>query len=459
MDAKIHEFVADFSWDKAESKTRRLAETAFTDSIAAILAGVSLEQVRRTTTALGIDLNQKGDPDSPTVLGFGHRNVTLWEAVLLNGVLAHSCEYNDLFYKRPGHPSAVLVPAALGLGEKLHKSGRQVLEAYLCGLEVAGRINESLMPEHHKKGFHSTSTVGIVGAAMTAGKLLGLPKEKLLYALDLACTFACGLRGNLGYTANSLHVGNAAAGGVKAALYAKAGIQAREDLMTMPGGYICAFEGEAERFQQQMDLLGKVSVFEVPGLLLKKYPVCFSAYQAIEAAMWIKGQYEFTPYDVEEVICETSPHHYLSLPMEWPDNLYGQRFCVPFCVCWILSGHMVNVKELGAVHFSESEMTYLRERFCYRIDPLQAESQSVGSTCIRIRLKNGTIRERREFPKEEDRIENWTLDRLKEKVLLCTRDVLGEAGSEEFWEDIRHFAETEDVAEWLDEKINRRIVR
>ena len=238
MAGRIHEFVFDFSWNKAGEKICELAERAFIDTIAAMFAGVSSEQVRRTSAALEIDLSKKGDLDSPTIIGFGHKSVTLSEAVLLNGVLAHSCEYNDLFYKRPGHPSAVLVPVVLGLGEKLHKSGREVLEAYLCGLEVTGRVSESLMPDHHIKGFHSTSTVGIVGAAMAAGKLLKLSKKELLYAAGLACTFSCGLRGNLGYIANSLHVGNAASGGLKSALYAKAGIQTREDLMTMPEGYI-----------------------------------------------------------------------------------------------------------------------------------------------------------------------------------------------------------------------------
>lgn len=72
------------------------------------------------------------------------------------------------------------------------------MESYVAGLEVMALVNQALLPNAHKMGFHTTSVAGVVGAAAAAGKLLHLPQDGLERALSIACTFACGLRANFG---------------------------------------------------------------------------------------------------------------------------------------------------------------------------------------------------------------------------------------------------------------------
>lgn len=451
MQETIIRFVRDFSLDNVPEEIKERAVRAFTDTVAVILAGSSMDQLQCAARALDIDLAKPAPAREPTILGYGHRQATLTDAVLLNAVAAHSCEFNDLFYGLPGHPSAVLVPVVLGLGERLLKSGREVLEAYICGFEILGRVNEALMPKHHIKGFHSTSTAGIIGAAMAAGKLMDMGEEQLMAACSMACTFACGLRGNFGYTGNSLHVGNAAANGLRAALYAASGIKARTHLLDLPDGYLHAFEGNRRKLDTLLGLLGKQSVLESPGLLIKKYPTCFSTYQAIDAARMLVSEHRIRPEDIEHIECLTSPAHYMSLPCEWTDSVYGQRFCVPFCVCWVLSGGAVTAEAFSEAHYQETALLKLKARLIYGEDPGQCGEKGFGSTLLRLRVKGKGLLEYRAYPNPDERVENWKETKLKEKFYHCCRPSLNLDRTEGLWNACCRLDEIDDIAMWLDQ--------
>lgn len=449
MQEELCSFVKQFTWEGTEEEIRGRAKRTFADAVSAMLAGSRAEQVFMTARALGVDLIQESRGEAPFLVGFGCRKANLLDAVLLNAVSAHSCEYNDLFYGLPGHPSAVLVPVVLGLGEKLHKGGKEVLEAYLCGLEVLGRVNEALMPEHHIRGFHSTSTVGIIGAAMAAGKLLELNCDQLMYACSIAETFACGLRGNFGYHTVSLHAGNAAANGLRAALLAQAGIRARQDLMELPDGYMAAFSGDRKRMERNLKRLGSESVLECPGILLKKFPVCYSAFQAIEASLAIRAAGGISAEDVERVVCLTSPNHAMSLPMEWPDSIYAQRFCIPFCVCWCLNGGNPGVRELSQFHGDDAGLLLLKEKLRYGVDPQQKGDTGFGNTWLQVIWKDGTERSVRAYPDERDRAEHWSESALKEKFRQSAEGLLKESDIDGIWQELGRLEQISDIAGWL----------
>ncbi|MGM9521582.1 MAG: MmgE/PrpD family protein [Oscillospiraceae bacterium] len=448
IEDRICSFISGFSIDAVPENIIRRGERSFFDTVAAAFSGAGMEQLINTAYALELDIS-KADGEGYTILGLGRRKLSLSDAVLLNAVSAHSCEYNDLFYCLPGHPSAVLIPVVLGLGEKLHKSGAEVLEAYICGFEVLGRVNRALMPEHHIRGFHSTSTAGIIGAAAAAAKLLRLEGDKLASALSIACTFACGLRGNFGYTVNSLHVGNAAMNGLRAALYAQSGIRANPGLVDMPGGYIDAFWGSLEKFSDELELLGKVSVFEDPGLLLKKYPTCYSTYQAIDAADMLVREEGICPHEIARAECLTSPNHYMSLPSEWPESVYGQRFCIPFCLAWVLNGGKVSAGSFAMPHFNDTQLIELKDKIYYAVDPGQEGETGFGSTKVTVYLKDGRVLSRRAYPEDKERVEGWSDSAFFEKLSACMSGSVKTEQLEALRGDVYRFTELEDIAVWL----------
>ena len=69
-------------------------------------------------------------------------------------------------------------------------------------------------PRHYQRGWHCTSTLGTIGAAAAAARLLGLDAAAAGHALAIAASEASGLKENFGTMVKPLHAGLAARNGV-----------------------------------------------------------------------------------------------------------------------------------------------------------------------------------------------------------------------------------------------------
>ncbi|HWX09931.1 MAG TPA: MmgE/PrpD family protein, partial [Gaiellaceae bacterium] len=106
-----------------------------------------------------------GGIEEATLIGGRGSRAPAALAALANGTTMHALDYDDFILKRMMHPSVVYVPLTLALGERLHASGDDVILAFVAGVETAARIARAIIPEHYARGWHSTSTIGALGAA------------------------------------------------------------------------------------------------------------------------------------------------------------------------------------------------------------------------------------------------------------------------------------------------------
>src|SRR5213594_5228817 len=68
-----------------------------------------------------------------------------------------------------------LVPSILATGELVRASGNAVLDAYIVGFEIECRLGLVMNPRHyHERGWHCTSSIGTLGAAAAAARMIGL---------------------------------------------------------------------------------------------------------------------------------------------------------------------------------------------------------------------------------------------------------------------------------------------
>ena len=93
----------------------------------------------------------------------GTRVAAPW-AAMLNGTAAHALDFDDYDFPAASHPSAVLVPAVFALAEELGASGADVLDAYVVGYETMACIGKAVNMVHYERGWHSTATLGTLGA-------------------------------------------------------------------------------------------------------------------------------------------------------------------------------------------------------------------------------------------------------------------------------------------------------
>jgi 2-methylcitrate dehydratase PrpD len=223
---EIAHFVARTRYRDIPLEVVRLAQGFILDGLGVALAGSTDECARIVQD----QIRQMAGKEEAAVVGT-RLSAPVAKAALANGVAGHAMDYDDTqlstskeaVYGLLTHPTTPVLAAVLAIGEKQQISGDEFLLAYLTGVEVECRIADAINPRHYQDGFHSTATMGGLGAAMAAGKILRLKETELIRTLGIAASMASGRRENFGTMTKPLHAGRAAENGVTAALLAQAG--------------------------------------------------------------------------------------------------------------------------------------------------------------------------------------------------------------------------------------------
>ncbi|MBI2369034.1 MAG: MmgE/PrpD family protein [Deltaproteobacteria bacterium] len=291
-----------------------------------------------------------------TVVRSGQR-VPVPEAALANGVMAHALDFDDTSWTMIAHPSAAIFPALLALGEVEQASGREVLEAFVIGLEVGTKLGRTMNPEHYRRGWHATATLGALAAAAASARLLRLDVKRTAQALSLATSHSAGLKLQFGTMAKPYHAGNAARAGALAALLAREGFEGAGEILEGPAGFVQLMSGRptpAEGIERQ---LGTPFDILVPGVVQKKYPSCAATHCAIDALLTLRATHGLTAEDVVAIevgVPRLTPGmlHY-DRPVE---GLQG-KFSMPYCLARALVAGAVRVE-----HFTDAAIREPRPR-------------------------------------------------------------------------------------------------
>jgi 2-methylcitrate dehydratase PrpD len=277
---RFAEFIVGTRLGDVPDAERTLAEGAILDGLGVTMAATS-EPAGRMITEYVRDL---GGAEQSTVVGGGFKTSAA-NAAYANGTLAHCLDFDDV--GGFGHPTVVLLPAILALGERLGKSGRDALEAYCVGFEVAANLalGNKRQNVDQIRGFHSTASLGHFAAAAASAKLLGLDVEQTQRALGIAASGSAGLLANLGYHVKPLHAGQAGRNGVTAAELAARGWTASPDVIERPVGWAYAFLGR-ENFDAERATATLGKDWRLPASFgIKKYPCCYYNHAALDGLL------------------------------------------------------------------------------------------------------------------------------------------------------------------------------
>jgi 2-methylcitrate dehydratase PrpD len=222
-------------------------------------------------------------------------------AALINGVSGHALDYDDVSVSVRGHPSVVVLPAALAAAQSVGASGRALLEAFVAGVEVMAKLGRAIGPAHYRAGWHATSTLGTLASAVAAGKLLGLDAGRLEHALAIAVSEASGSRQNFGTMTKPFHPGHAARCGVHAARLAQKGMLGDPTAIEGPVGFFAMFAFGEARPGDVVDALGAPFDLVSPGFSVKKYPCCFATHRAADGVLDLAAEHGIRPNDVAAV--------------------------------------------------------------------------------------------------------------------------------------------------------------
>ncbi|XDB00421.1 MmgE/PrpD family protein (plasmid) [Sulfitobacter sp. LCG007] len=204
----------------------------------------------------------------------------------LFGSFGSLLEMDDVHKAALLHPGPVIIPAALSLAGEA--SGTRLLDAILGGYEAMIRLGRSVGPQHYAR-FHNTSTCGGIGSAVAASIMLGLPPERIVWAMGHAMSLSGGLwqcRNEPGATKH-LHVSEAARRGVMAARAAAAGIAAPKAILDGPQGFFAALAPDGATEQVLADPEAQALLHSVS---TKPWPACRHIHPSIDALLELRGR-------------------------------------------------------------------------------------------------------------------------------------------------------------------------
>ena len=217
-------------------------------------------------------------------------------AAFVNGVLAHSLDFDDTHLPSVLHPSATVVPAALAAAEAAGADGQALVAAIAVGLEVVVRLGMAGFSEEtgnstfFEHGQHATSICGAMGGAVAVGLLLDLDAQGITDALGVAASMASGIleANRQGGTVKRMHCGWAAHSAVSAAQLVRHGFTGPPTVLEGRFGFFRSWlHGE---FDPASVTHGLGEQWSVPGIFFKPYPANHFTHAAIDAALALRAR-------------------------------------------------------------------------------------------------------------------------------------------------------------------------
>ena len=312
------------------------------------------------------------------------------DAAFANGTAAHALDFDDMCFVSLAHPSAPLVPAIMAAGELTGASGPAVLDAYVVGFEVQARFGRLMNPRHYQRGWHCTSTLGVMSAAAGAARLLGLDAESAAHAFAIAASSASGLKENFGTMVKPLHAGLAARDGVIAALLAKAGMTGSERAIEGPQGYLRALDSERDDLDREIADLGRRWEILDTGITVKLYPSCAGTHPTLDAILDLRAEHGFAADGIARIDVDVDPIVPTILIYDRPESALEAKFSLPFCVAAACVFGRVGIDTFDAAALSDPRVKALMECVSTRVDDeIGRDKPSLTEARVRVTLKDG----------------------------------------------------------------------
>lgn len=243
-------------------------------------------------------LNSQATSAGAPILGTTYK-VSMQDAAFVNAIAGHSLVRDDMHVGSVSHLGVAVLPAALAMAEQEQISGRELLEAIICGYEAGGKLGALLMDVETAKTFRPTGLIGAFAAAATAARIARLDVEQFANALGFAANYITGLNEWAAWGSDDMyiHPGIAARNGITAMMMAREGAIAAEGSLDGSAGLFAAFNKSIPSppplpFSDDEEIL---QVF------FKQVPACNYAQTAAQAALQLKTEHSLTADSIAQI--------------------------------------------------------------------------------------------------------------------------------------------------------------
>ena len=394
LSSRMADWVVGFSLDHAPAEVVHNTKLRILDQIGVMLASGSLRTVEAARRSL-----QDSDGGGRGAYALGSREETSPAgAAFVNGVASSALEFDDTHIKSNIHPTGVVLAALLAEAQRAPVSGRQFVEAVLAGTEILCRLGLVSPVRMHEVGFHPTSVYGVFAAAYAVARLRGLPADVMAHAVGTAGSLSAGSISAFQDGADSkiLHVGFAAAAGIRAVALAAQGLTGPEAIFEGKFGWYRSYvQADVEfRYNALTDELG--SRWEVLNIAPKLYPCAFTLMPFIQAALELRSRHTFKLEDIVEIRCEIMQRSFRTVcePVEEKRRLrtpWHGRISLQHTVAEALALGRFDKSSYAESSLRDPVIHALADKVIHLVDPIAAADTSRSRGVVSIELADGTV--------------------------------------------------------------------
>jgi 2-methylcitrate dehydratase PrpD len=340
----------------------------------------------------------QGGVAEATIIAGGGLKVPAASATLANGQQANTLDFDDT-YLDLGHTGPAVIPTALAIGERLDAGYARLRGAIVAGYEVANRVGLATRPSDERfrilypVGWHS------FGAAVAAGRLLGLNRTEMLNAIGITAEHA---QVATTVTTDTIHafkagkLGQAGAIGLLAATLAAKGFEGKRTVLDA-GGHLSLALG-SDRFDPRELVAGLGRRFAIADTSFKPYPSCRMTHGPLAAASAIVVEHDFDPNRIAAVEVRTFSRM-LQLADPAPATAEAVPFSLPFVLALVLRRVPAGPEWIAPRTLADPAVLALARRIRIDADPkIDAVVDGTGrlpaEVCVRLddgRLLRGTV--------------------------------------------------------------------
>lgn len=396
-----------------------VARIAFLDYLASLAPAESEQAVQDLARFIGADQNITVNQDKTANVDGHDSYLTVRRAdkALYYGFASHYLDFDDAQANLAGHFSTVLYSALLAVLEPTDR-WYDFLRAYIIGAELEGIIGSLINPAHRTQGWHSTGTVGVIGAAVAIGALRGLHGESLAQLLSLAATQSAGMFFQSGTDGKPLHAGLAARNGVWAyELLQYTSLQTSTKPFDPERGWFKTIGNITVTSNDIVSRWLAPGQLIDPGLWMKVHPYCSAAICGAEAtetvahriytsSSYVSKHYNVSPDaeeqgkrrlcaplisslwdDIDRVTVHFPPSADAALRYTSPSTGREGQFSVEYVVYQVLAYGAVQDELFKIDTIDQSVRDYMNR--IERVYDLPKVSQTERITTVTVTLKNG----------------------------------------------------------------------
>ncbi|MCL1828788.1 MAG: MmgE/PrpD family protein [Oscillospiraceae bacterium] len=383
----LAKYTTDLDINKLDPEIVRQANLFFADGLACIAAGA-----REKPVLIATEYAKKfGGAKSASVL-CSDVKTDVCSAALANGIAAHIHDFDDVSDSSNAHVSVVMIPTVLALGEELKANGKDILEAYIAGVEVCALAGRAMGKENFRRGWHSTSSLGIFGAVAAAGRLMKLDLKQLTYAMGIAASESSGIKANFGTMAKSFHAGSAASKAIRIVRLASVGYDSNPACIEEKCGFADLTIGGAD-MTPAFDAIEKgISEFIDPGMVMKPYPSCKASHNGIDAMYALVTENDLHPDDIKKVDVRVQLYAMDLLRFPVAKTKLEGKFSLNYCMAQIIKKRELILSDFDGISVDDPTIIELMKKMTVEGSETLNEGENMlvrGDTEVRVLTNDG----------------------------------------------------------------------